>query len=62
MLFGITAGKSQFINQMVCTIGHKYFWITPDVKLPVNTNLIFSFPLYKTETSMAPSVFSLTVS
>jgi len=45
MLFGITLGKSQFINQMVCTVGHKYFWITPSVKLSMNTTLILSLSL-----------------
>lgn len=62
MLFGITSVKSQFINQMVCTVGHKYFWITPNVKLSMNTTLILSLSLYKTEMSMAPTAFSLTVS
>lgn len=60
MLYGITAGKSQFINPLVCTVGHKYFWIPPNVKLPMNTTLILSLSLYKTETSMAPSAFSET--
>jgi septin family protein len=56
MLCGTTAGKSQFINPMVCPVRHKYFWIPPNVKLPINTTLVLSLSLCKTETAFSETV------